>query len=128
MLMHKDLVIFLHIYLAVHEELFQWSSPSIPITNPTKYTYYEAYYGENSSVYGKIYHLEYIISNIQSLFPIEYNQILSIQLQSYEINGQNEGLILLSDYNSFIIGYDCAEQYIDENKVINPSLLLLNIT
>ena len=63
-----------------------------------------------------MYHLE-SNQDFQNRFPLLYNQILSIQLQQSEINGQSENLIINLTRDGFILSYDCSEDYIDSYYV-----------
>ena len=73
-----------------------------------------------------MYHLK-SIQDFQNLFPLLYNQILSIQLQQSEFNGQSENLIIILDRNEFIVSYDSAEDYIDSPDITPPSFLMICI-
>ena len=71
-----------------------------------------------------MYHLE-SVQDFQNRFPLLYNQILSIQLQQSEINGQSENLIINLTRDGFILSYDCSEDYIDSYYVTPSSFLMI---
>ena len=73
-----------------------------------------------------MYHLE-SNQDFQNLFPLLYNQILSIQLQQSEFNGQSENLIINLNRDGFIVSYDCSEDYIDSPSMTPSSFLMICI-
>ena len=71
-----------------------------------------------------MYHLE-SVQDFQNRFSLLYNQILSIQLQQSEINGQSENLIINLTRDGFILSYDCSEDYIDSYYITPSSFLMI---
>ena len=108
----------------VARPLFQWSQPDFSNISFTKYTYYDAYWADTAS--RRMYHLE-SNQDFQNLFPLLYNQILSIQLQQSEFNGQSENLIINLNRDGFIVSYDCSEDYIDSPSMTPSSFLMICI-